>query len=82
MKPKRVSGFRYAENYGKFSENEFYNVFVCIHNGKVNPNKLEMEYVEKVSWEKIVKDIDENPQKCIIWLRKGVEECLKASIYK
>jgi isopentenyl-diphosphate delta-isomerase len=66
---KELFSFTYKADFGKLKEYEIDHVFVGFYQGKVVPNK---EEVEDWKWEKIervLEDLKENPQKYAVWFK-------------
>ncbi|MBI4009596.1 MAG: NUDIX domain-containing protein [Candidatus Aenigmarchaeota archaeon] len=68
--PLQKSGsFTYTEAYEEYSENEYCAVLIGKFNGKVIPNKEEMDRVNYSALDEIKKDVAENPEAYTKWFR-------------
>ena len=65
--------FRYEANYdGKYGENEIDHVFLGIYDGKINPNRDEIDDCKFIAIEALKADVEANPEKFTPWFRKAL----------
>lgn len=69
----KLSGFVYTERYDGFSENEYCSVLVGKSDGKVSPNKKEIDDIKYVNISDLVVDIRKNSTRYTEWFKRGIE---------
>ena len=66
---KEIFRFTYKARVGDLTENEFDYVLVGIFNGRVSPNKNEVQEYKWISFQDLKKDIAQNPQNYTQWFK-------------
>lgn len=67
---KEVFTFTYKVDFQNgLTENEFDHVFVGMYNGRVNPNREEVEDCKWITESQLIMDIAEKPEEFTYWLK-------------
>ena len=69
---EKLSGFTYTEPYDGYSENEYCAVLVGKYDGKVKPNKEEIDRIKYMTFDEIKKDVAKNPKMYTKWFIKSL----------
>ena len=66
---QKIGAFTYTETYDGYSENEYCAVLVGKYDGKVTPNKSEIEKLKYSTIDEIKRDVAKNPAAYTKWFR-------------
>ena len=66
---QKIGAFVYTESYGDHSENEYCAVLIGKFNGKVTPNKEEIDEIKYATLDEIKTDVKKNPNLYTKWFR-------------
>ncbi len=69
---EKLDGFTYTEPYDGFSENEYCAVLVGKYNGKIKPNKNEIDKIKYMTFDEIQRDVAKNPKLYTKWFVKSL----------
>ena len=67
---REVFKFKYFADFGKLKEHEIDHVFVGFYEGEINPDSNEVEKWQWKEIDKVLEELEENPDSYTIWFQK------------
>ena len=74
VKFKDLGAFYYLAKHDKSSENEFCHVLIGKTDQRIVPNPVEIADIKKVTFHKLQKELDNNPEKFTPWFKLSMEK--------